>query len=77
MRLPGHRDVWAVEDGPLGCWLRLGAQARPDGRALLHDPQLGGHDGGGPYRLAAANMIDRRCKQQAPGPHQRLGAASC
>ena len=30
----------AVEEGPLGCWPWLGALARPDGRALLHDPDL-------------------------------------
>ncbi len=33
--------VSAVEEGPLGCWPWLGALARPDGRALLHDPDLG------------------------------------
>lgn len=33
--------VSAVEEGPLGCWPWLGALSRPDGRALLHDPQLG------------------------------------
>lgn len=32
--------VSAVEEGPLGCWPWLGALARPDGRALLHDPDL-------------------------------------
>ena len=30
-----------VEEGPLGCWPWLGALARPDGRALVHDPDLG------------------------------------
>ena len=30
----------AVEEGPLGCWPWLGALSRPDGRALLHDPDL-------------------------------------
>lgn len=33
--------VSAVEEGRLGCWPWLGALARPDGRALLHDPDLG------------------------------------
>jgi HNH endonuclease len=33
--------VSAIEEGPLGCWPWLGALARPDGRALLHDPDLG------------------------------------
>src|SRR5512146_119754 len=33
--------VSAVEEGPLGCWPWLGALARSDGRALLHDPDLG------------------------------------
>ena len=39
------RRFWAkvsmVEEGPLGCWPWLGALARPDGRALVHDPDLG------------------------------------
>lgn len=33
--------VSAVEEGPLGCWPWLGALSGPDGRALLHDPDLG------------------------------------
>ena len=33
--------VSAVEEGALGCWPWLGAPARPDGRALVHDPDLG------------------------------------
>src|SRR5512144_2538867 len=33
--------VSAVEEGLLGCWPWLGALARSDGRALLHDPDLG------------------------------------
>ena len=33
--------VSVVEEGPLGCWPWLGALARPDGRALVHDPGLG------------------------------------
>ena len=31
----------AVEEGPLGCWPWLGALSGPDGRALMHDPDLG------------------------------------
>ena len=30
-----------VEEGLLGCWQWLGALARPDGRALAHDPDRG------------------------------------
>ncbi len=33
--------VSVIEEGPLGCWPWLGALARPEGRALLHDPDLG------------------------------------
>ena len=33
--------VSVVEEGPLGCWPWLGALARPDGRAVVHDPDLG------------------------------------
>ena len=33
--------VSVVAEGPLGCWPWLGALARPDGRALVHDPDLG------------------------------------